>query len=184
MSLITGALPAQYGFQTAGVIDITLKSGTTDPGAEATMTGGTHDWLQPAFAYGGRSARSTTSRPASSCTTPSASRTRPRRSHPRRHRPVAWAGKVTGIIDEQTSAASFIAGGSKRVSRSPTIPARAWLHGRRRDRLRQRPCSTSGSGRAPISACVAAEAPTRSTSSFRDSRAIPTSPTSPTRSAT
>ena len=40
MSLITGALPAQYGFQTAGILDITLKSGTTDPGAEATMTGG------------------------------------------------------------------------------------------------------------------------------------------------
>ena len=38
MSLITGALPAQYGFQTAGILDITLKSGTTDPGAEATMT--------------------------------------------------------------------------------------------------------------------------------------------------
>ena len=39
LSLITGALPAQYGFRQAGVVDITLKSGTTDPGAEATMTG-------------------------------------------------------------------------------------------------------------------------------------------------
>ena len=29
MSLITGALPAQYGFRTAGVIDIALKSGTS-----------------------------------------------------------------------------------------------------------------------------------------------------------
>src|SRR5471032_715951 len=33
LSLITGALPAQYGFRQAGVVDITLKSGTTDPGA-------------------------------------------------------------------------------------------------------------------------------------------------------
>src|SRR4030081_3181695 len=30
-SLITGALPAQYGFRQAGVIDIALKSGRTDP---------------------------------------------------------------------------------------------------------------------------------------------------------
>src|SRR6201999_147762 len=35
MSLITGALPAQYGFRTAGIIDISLKSGRTNPGAEA-----------------------------------------------------------------------------------------------------------------------------------------------------
>src|SRR5438045_3657028 len=55
MSLITGALPAQYGFRTAGIIDIALKSGTSDPGAEATMTAGTRDWLQPSFNYGGRS---------------------------------------------------------------------------------------------------------------------------------
>src|SRR5690348_15049298 len=55
MSLITGALPAQYGFRTAGVVDIALKSGTTDPGAEATMTAGSRNWLQPAFSYGGRS---------------------------------------------------------------------------------------------------------------------------------
>src|SRR6266404_5336035 len=46
MSLITGALPAQYGFRQAGVIDIALKSGSTDPGAEATMTLGTRDWRQ------------------------------------------------------------------------------------------------------------------------------------------
>src|SRR6476620_7229620 len=32
LSLITGALPAQYGFQTAGVVDIQTKTGLTDPG--------------------------------------------------------------------------------------------------------------------------------------------------------
>lgn len=52
MALITGALPAQYGFRQAGIIDITLKSGRSDPGAEAKMTVGTRDWLQPAFSYG------------------------------------------------------------------------------------------------------------------------------------
>src|SRR6202162_2346660 len=34
MTLITGALPAQYGFQTAGVVDIQTKTGATNPGGE------------------------------------------------------------------------------------------------------------------------------------------------------
>jgi outer membrane cobalamin receptor len=55
MTLITGALPAQYGFQTAGIVDIQTKTGTTSPGGEVTMYGGSWDWLQPSFSYGGRS---------------------------------------------------------------------------------------------------------------------------------
>jgi outer membrane receptor protein involved in Fe transport len=53
MSLITGALPAQYGFQTAGVVDIQTKTGRTDPGFAVSMYGGQRDWLQPSFDYGG-----------------------------------------------------------------------------------------------------------------------------------
>ena len=49
MSLIDGALPAQYGFRTAGVIDIALKSGRSDPGAETSMTVGSYAWQQPSF---------------------------------------------------------------------------------------------------------------------------------------
>jgi outer membrane receptor protein involved in Fe transport len=55
MSLITGALPAQYGFQTAGVVDIQTKTGVTDPGLAVTMYGGSWNWEQPSFEYGGRS---------------------------------------------------------------------------------------------------------------------------------
>lgn len=55
LSLITGALPAQYGFQQAGVIDIQTKTGITDPGGEISMYGGTRGVLQPSFSYGGRS---------------------------------------------------------------------------------------------------------------------------------
>ena len=58
MALITGALPSQYGFRTAGIIDITLKSGRSDPGAEASMTGGSYNWLQPSASYGGSSGKS------------------------------------------------------------------------------------------------------------------------------
>ena len=55
MSLITGALPAQYGFRTAGIVDIEVKSGRTAPGVEASMTLGSYNWQQPALSYGGSS---------------------------------------------------------------------------------------------------------------------------------
>ncbi len=55
ISLITGALPAQYGFQTAGVVDIQTKTGTTNPGAAISMYGGSWGWLQPSFEEGDRS---------------------------------------------------------------------------------------------------------------------------------
>src|SRR5882724_7620450 len=55
ISLLTGALPAQYGLQKGGIVDITVKSGTTDPGGDATFTTGSRDYIQPAFSYGGRS---------------------------------------------------------------------------------------------------------------------------------
>jgi len=55
LSLITGALPAQYGFQTAGVVDIQTKNGTDNPGCEVGMYGGRWSWLQPSVSCGGRS---------------------------------------------------------------------------------------------------------------------------------
>jgi outer membrane receptor protein involved in Fe transport len=55
MTLITGALPAQYGFQTAGVVDIQTKTGTTNPGLAISIYGGQQSWAQPSFDYGGRS---------------------------------------------------------------------------------------------------------------------------------
>jgi TonB dependent receptor len=53
ISLLTGALPAQYGFQTAGVLDIQTKTGLTNPGFGLSMYGGSFNWLQPSFEYGG-----------------------------------------------------------------------------------------------------------------------------------
>jgi outer membrane receptor protein involved in Fe transport len=55
LSLITGSLPAQYGFQTAGVVDIQTKTGTTNPGGSVSMYGGSWNWLEPRIEYGGRS---------------------------------------------------------------------------------------------------------------------------------
>ncbi len=53
LSLITGALPAQYGFQTAGVVDIQTKTGTSNPGLSVSMYGGSWNWLEPSVDYGG-----------------------------------------------------------------------------------------------------------------------------------
>jgi outer membrane receptor for ferrienterochelin and colicins len=53
MSLITGALPAEYGLRTAGIIDITTKSGIEMPGGALSLYGGSHGTVQPSANFGG-----------------------------------------------------------------------------------------------------------------------------------
>lgn len=53
LHLITGSLPAQYGFRTAGVIDIHTKSGAFEPGGQASLYGGRYDTVVPSFEIGG-----------------------------------------------------------------------------------------------------------------------------------
>jgi outer membrane receptor for ferrienterochelin and colicins len=53
VSLITGALPAEFGLRTAGIIDITTKNGLTAPGGSVSLYGGSHSTVEPAFTYGG-----------------------------------------------------------------------------------------------------------------------------------
>jgi outer membrane receptor protein involved in Fe transport len=53
VDLITGALPAQYGLRTAGIIDIQTKSGAFEPGGSVGLYGGSHSWLEPSAEYGG-----------------------------------------------------------------------------------------------------------------------------------
>jgi outer membrane receptor for ferrienterochelin and colicins len=55
VSLITGALPAEYGIRTAGVIDLTSSSGLLHPGGYVSVYGGSYGTIQPAFEYGGSS---------------------------------------------------------------------------------------------------------------------------------
>lgn len=52
LSLITGAMPAQYGLRTAGVIDITTKSGLFQNGGQVSVYGGSHGTYEPSFEYG------------------------------------------------------------------------------------------------------------------------------------
>jgi outer membrane receptor protein involved in Fe transport len=53
VTLIDGSLPAQFGFHTAGIIDVTTKSGATLKSNEFSIYGGSHDTIQPSFEVGG-----------------------------------------------------------------------------------------------------------------------------------
>src|SRR2546421_6738514 len=59
ISLITGALPAQFGFRTTGVIDIHSKNGAVFTGGEASIHVGSFDTIMPSFEYGGVSGKLT-----------------------------------------------------------------------------------------------------------------------------
>ena len=51
-ALLTGALPAQYGLRSAGIIDITTKSGFAN-GGSVSIYGGSHNMIEPSFSLGG-----------------------------------------------------------------------------------------------------------------------------------
>jgi outer membrane receptor protein involved in Fe transport len=53
VDLITGALPAEYGFRQAGVLDIHTKSGALNPGGDVDMYGGSNGTIHPSFEYDG-----------------------------------------------------------------------------------------------------------------------------------
>jgi hypothetical protein len=57
LTLITGALPAEYGLRTAGIIDLKTKSGSLDSGGSVSIYGGSHGTVQPSFNYGGSEGR-------------------------------------------------------------------------------------------------------------------------------
>jgi outer membrane receptor for ferrienterochelin and colicins len=54
VELITGALPAEYGLRTAGIIDITTKEGYKD-GGSISLYGGSHQEIEPSFEFHGSS---------------------------------------------------------------------------------------------------------------------------------
>jgi len=55
LKLITGALPAEYGLRTAGIIDVQTKSGVFQTGGDVSIYGGSHSELNPSVDYGGSS---------------------------------------------------------------------------------------------------------------------------------
>ncbi len=55
IQLITGTLPAQYGYRTAGVINFKTQSGTLDNGGEIGAYGGSFGWFEPSAMLRGSS---------------------------------------------------------------------------------------------------------------------------------
>ncbi len=51
IEVITGALPAQYGFHTAGVVQLKTRSGGFDAEGDASIYGGGNGTIQPGFTY-------------------------------------------------------------------------------------------------------------------------------------
>src|ERR671934_38419 len=49
ISLITGALPAQFGFRETGIIDIHTKNGAVFQQGDASVYGGSFDTIMPSF---------------------------------------------------------------------------------------------------------------------------------------
>jgi outer membrane receptor for ferrienterochelin and colicin len=49
IDFLTGALPAQYGDRTAGVVDIHTKSGAFEDGGRVGVYGGSNGWLEPSL---------------------------------------------------------------------------------------------------------------------------------------
>ncbi|MGD0141059.1 MAG: TonB-dependent receptor [Tepidisphaeraceae bacterium] len=52
VTLIDGSLPAQFGFHTAGIIDVTSKSGQALQGGEVSLYGGGYDTFEPSVDLG------------------------------------------------------------------------------------------------------------------------------------
>ena len=176
-------MPAQYGLQTAGIVDITVKSGTSDPGADLSITGGSRDYVQPAFSYGGRSGKidyflsGQFIHNGLGIDNPTASFT------PLHDDTDQWYGlaKITGIIDEQTRI-SFIGGGASSRFQIPNIPFKTANFTVLGTNDGNSGSSTSGSGSRPTSVSPRCRRATRpSTSSSPASLATRSCPTSPTR---
>ncbi|MGI4880147.1 MAG: TonB-dependent receptor, partial [Janthinobacterium lividum] len=55
ISLLTGTLPAQYGYRTSGVVNITAQAGAFDDGGDIGYYGGSHGTIQPSATLKGSS---------------------------------------------------------------------------------------------------------------------------------
>lgn len=125
IQLITGALPAQYGLRTAGIINITTKSGFKT-GGEASIYGGSHGVITPSLEYGGSSGNNSGFLSATYTNTDLGIESPDGRSNPLHDH--SQQGQVFGYFDhilDETSRLSFIAGASQQTFQIPNV---AGLH--------------------------------------------------------
>lgn len=57
IDFLTGALPAQYGLRTAGIVEIQTKEGTVTPGGTISLGFGSHDTFEPSIELFGTEGR-------------------------------------------------------------------------------------------------------------------------------
>ena len=57
ISILTGALPAQYGYRTAAVVDIRTRGGLTENGGSVSVLGGSRGYAETDLDFGGTSGR-------------------------------------------------------------------------------------------------------------------------------
>ncbi len=55
IDVITGTLPAQYGYRTSGIVDIATKSGAFDQGGDVSLYGGSRGTFEPSITASGSS---------------------------------------------------------------------------------------------------------------------------------
>ena len=53
MALVTGALPAEFGLRTVGLVDINTRNDIFNNSGSVSMYGGSHGTVSPSFEYGG-----------------------------------------------------------------------------------------------------------------------------------
>jgi hypothetical protein len=119
VDLITGALPAEYGLRTGGIIDIATKSGLFKPGGAVSIYGGSHDTIQPSFEYSGSSGHLNFCRAGSASTRPMGARPRYMTGRGRiRVSPISKTSSIHAARSRSSSAPRM------RPIRSRTRPAR------------------------------------------------------------
>ena len=121
IELVTGALPAQYGLRTAGIINITTKSGLK-PGGEISLYGGSHDVFTPSVEYGGTWGASSAFVSASYTNTNLGIESPDGRSTPLHDH--SQQGQVFGYFDhivDPTSRVSLILGTSQQTFEIPNL---------------------------------------------------------------
>ena len=57
VTLIDGTLPAQFGFRTAGIVDVSTKNGSQLNGGEVSLYGGSFNTINPSLQFGGTSGK-------------------------------------------------------------------------------------------------------------------------------
>ena len=135
--LITGALPAQYGLQVGGVVNITTKSGAYAHGGQAELYGGSHSELESAFEYGGSSGATSYFASGSILRSNVGLSSVDGSAHPRHDRTSQVEGFFYGdhVLDPQSRVSLIIGSSNERfqIPGLPGVPSASLLTGTKRE---------------------------------------------------